>query len=57
MRAGWKTQCFFPSYLDQSMVRIRPSLFSRRNVGVPGMGTRVGLVATSRTTSSMGRYR
>jgi hypothetical protein len=25
MRAGSKTQCLFPSYRDQSVVRIRPS--------------------------------
>ena len=29
MRAGWKTQCFFPSYLDQSVVRILLSAFNR----------------------------
>ena len=52
MRAGAKTQCFFPSYLDQSVVKIRPSALRRRNVGVPGMGTTMLTVATSTQASS-----
>jgi len=39
----------------QSVVRIRPSLFSRRNVGVPGMGTTMLIVVTSTHASSRTR--
>jgi hypothetical protein len=52
MRAGSKTQCLFPSYLDQSVVKIRRSAFRRRKVGVPGMGTTMLTVATSTQASS-----
>ena len=52
MSAGSKTQCFFPSYFDQSVVRILPSAFMRRKVGVPGMGTTMLTVATSTQASS-----
>jgi len=52
MRAGWKTQCFLPSYFDQSVVRMRPSACKRRNVAVPGMGTTMLIVVTSTQVSS-----
>ena len=50
--AGRTTQCFLPSYLDQSVVKIRPSECQRWNVGVPGIGTTMLIVFTSTSASS-----